>query len=128
MTTLLESDTAFPGSVVEEEEESEGESGLEMVEGASDLEEEGVVLSEEKRHLARKVRGEGGRGEQERERSGQRKVEWEKRKSETYTQIERETGREMEGGERGKERRGKEERGREGREGGKERERKVWGR
>ena len=73
MTTLLESDTAFPGSVVEEEEESEGESGLEMVEGASDLEEEGVVLSEEKRHLARKVR-EGREGEVSKRGKGERKA------------------------------------------------------
>ena len=58
----MESDAASLGNVVEEEEESEGESGLEMVESASDLEEEGVILSEEKRHLARKVR------ERERER------------------------------------------------------------
>ena len=56
LTTLLESDVTSLGNVVEEEEESEGESGLEMVEGASDLEEEGVILSEEKRLLARKVR------------------------------------------------------------------------
>ena len=72
LTTLLESDTATPSGVVEEEEESEGESGLEMVEGASDLEEEGVVLSEEKRHLARKVR-EGMEGEVSKRRKGERK-------------------------------------------------------
>lgn len=66
LVSLLECDTTsgYVG-MEEEEEESEGESGLEMVEGASDLEEEGVFLSEEQKHLARKVRererGGGGR-------------------------------------------------------------------